>query len=344
VTELKGGIISAHHGAFDYAELQRLNLSPDEVVDFSVNSNPYGPPICVHEAIMAVPLERYPDRECLELRHQLAQLHAVPMDQIVVGNGTAELLQLIAFAFLTGQSRAVVPAVTFSEYARVVSVMGASAGVWDLADPATLADADLAFLCNPNNPDGTWVSLAQIQAWADRYPQTLFVIDEAYNNFMQEPQTLIGTPQDNILVVRSMTKDYALAGLRLGYVVGAPERIEAIRQRRPAWNVNALAQAAGVAVLHSGAWLAETTAQLHRDKAELIAGLRELGFAPCESQTHYFLMRVGDGAAFRAALLRHKVMVRDCASFGMPDYVRISTRTPQDNARLLAAIQTIQAV
>src|SRR5262245_56118897 len=114
--------VPAHHGAFDYAELARLKLSPDEIIDFSVNSNPYGPPPGVREAIAAVPLDRYPDRECLALRQRLAAIHGVEIENIVVGNGTAELLQLIALAFLERDACALMPQVTFSEYARVVSL------------------------------------------------------------------------------------------------------------------------------------------------------------------------------------------------------------------------------
>jgi histidinol-phosphate/aromatic aminotransferase/cobyric acid decarboxylase-like protein len=172
-----------------------------------------------------------------------------------------------------------------------------------------------------------------------RNPDTLFVVDEAYAQFLMEPQTLINTPLPNVIVVRSMTKDYALAGLRLGYAVGHPDVIEAVRRVRPAWNVNALAQAAGAAALDQSDWLRTTVAQLHRDKTDLVNGLRALGLKPLPSNVHFFLVNVSDGAAFRSKLLHHRIMVRDCASFGLPGYVRIATRTPQDNALLIDAIR-----
>src|ERR1700733_13133675 len=109
----KQGTAPTHHGAFDYVELARLGLSPDEIIDFSVNSNPYGPPSSVYEALARVPLDRYPDRECLALREKLAQRHGIASENIVVGNGTAELLLLIAFAFLERGMTVVVPQVTF---------------------------------------------------------------------------------------------------------------------------------------------------------------------------------------------------------------------------------------
>ncbi|MEO0598510.1 MAG: aminotransferase class I/II-fold pyridoxal phosphate-dependent enzyme, partial [Chloroflexota bacterium] len=148
---------------------------------------------------------------------------------------------------------------------------------------------------------------------------------------------------DNVLYVRSLTKDYALAGLRLGYAIGHPDIIEAIRRVRPAWNVNALAQSAGLTVLDEGDWLKSCVQQLHQDKEKLVAGIEKLGLPVMPSYVHYFLVNVGDATAFRSELLKHKIMVRDCTSFGLPEYVRIATRTPEDNAKLLQAIEAIQS-
>lgn len=346
----------AHHGAFDYDELKRLGYKPDEVLDFSVNSNPYGPPPGVHEALACVPLERYPDRECLALREKLAERHGVKPEHIVVGNGTAELLLLIALAFLRPGERVVVPEATFGEYERTAKIAGADVRIlrWMTTGSRTFFDAEaqlieatatfdrtsLVFLCNPNNPDGAyWPVDWLVKHWIDRHPSILFVVDEAYANFLPEPESCTAHMPPNLIVVRSMTKDYALAGLRLGYAVGPPRLIEAIGRFRPTWNVNALAQAAGLAVLDQELWLRTTVAQLHHDKQMLVSRLRSLGLRPLPSSVHYFLVEVGDGANFRAELLQHKIMLRDCASFGLPNYVRIATRRPHDNAQLLAALE-----
>jgi len=329
-------------------------MSPDEIIDFSVNSNPYGPPPGIREIVEQTPLERYPDRECIALRAKLAEVHGIGIDQIVVGNGTAELLQLIAFAFLERGARVIIPETTFGEYERAARLMGAEVSRlrWD-PDAAhllfdleakfihlgeSMATSNMVFLCNPNNPDGSYILPDWIaNDWARRNPDTLFVVDEAYAQFLMEPQTNISANVPNVIVVRSMTKDYALAGLRLGYAVGHPDVIEALRRVRPAWNVNALAQAAGTAALDQSDWLRTTVVQLHRDKTYLVNGLRALDLKPLPSNVHFFLVNVSDGAAFRSKLLHHQIMVRDCASFGLPEYVRIATRTPQDNARLLDA-------
>jgi histidinol-phosphate/aromatic aminotransferase/cobyric acid decarboxylase-like protein len=138
-----------------------------------------------------------------------------------------------------------------------------------------------------------------------------------------------------------MTKDYALAGLRLGYAVGHVLIIAALSRVRPAWNVNALAQAAGLAALGDEVHRQQSLQALAQAREELVTGLAKLGLPPLPSATHFFLVRVGDGAAFRQALLRQGILVRDCASFGLPAYVRIATRRPEENARLLEAIRTV---
>ncbi|MEL6525146.1 MAG: histidinol-phosphate transaminase [Chloroflexota bacterium] len=347
----------AYHGAFDYDELAQLGYSPDEVIDFSVNSNPYGPPESVREAIASVPLDRYPDRECIALREKLAEHHHTNIENIGVGNGTAELLMLIGQAFIREDDKVVAFSHTFSEYERVARLFGAELCVV----PQTVANglsaviseyrniitnARIVFECHPDNPSGL-INHGDHQAISiEANPETLFVYDQAYINFLPEdfqPQSHATSIADNVLYVRSLTKDFALAGLRLGYAIGHPDVIEAIRRVRSAWNVNALAQSAGLAVLNEGDWLKSCVKQLHQDKEKLVAGIEKLGFPVMPSYVHYFLVNVGEAMAFRSKLLQHKSMVRDCTSFGLPHYVRIATRTPEDNAKLLQAIEAIQA-
>ncbi|MEL6407090.1 MAG: histidinol-phosphate transaminase [Chloroflexota bacterium] len=347
-----------HHGAFDYDELAQLGYSPDEVLDFSVNSNPYGAPPSVREAIASVPLDRYPDRECIALREKLAEHHNTNIENIVVGNGTAELLMLIGQAFIREGDKVVAFSHTFSEYERVARLFGAELCIV----PQTVANglsavisehrkiitnARIVFECHPDNPSGLINHGDHQTISIEANPDTLFVYDQAYINFLPKDFHYSKSPitpiTDNVLYVRSLTKDYALAGLRLGYAIGHPDIIEAIRRVRPAWNVNALAQSAGLTVLDEGDWLKSCVQQLHQDKEKLVAGIEKLGLPVMPSYVHYFLVNVGDATAFRSELLKHKIMVRDCTSFGLPEYVRIATRTPEDNAKLLQAIEAIQS-
>ena len=346
---------NVHHGAFDFGELEALGISPDEVIDFSVNSNPFGPITAVSRALTTVPIERYPDKQCLELRRALsAHLHR-PISDILVGSGTAELLWLLALAFVRPGDKALILQPTFGEYANVVRLMGGEGrGVTavsqnnfahqtdQITNQLHQTDYRLLFICNPNNPTGTALPLAQIKAWAEAFPKTLIVIDEAYINFAPGVKAASSIQTPNLLILRSMTKDYAMAGLRLGYAVGHPHIIEAMARVQPPWSVNGMAQAAGVAALADTEFLQASVPKLLQNKKILVDGLKDAGYEPVPSTTHYFLLPVGNAVTFRSKLLTQKLQVRDCTSFGLPDYVRIATRTVEENGRLLEAISNQQ--
>lgn len=331
-----------------------MGLDPEKVLDFSVNSNPFGPSPGVRRALASVPLDRYPDKESLALRRALAGQMGVSPETILVGNGVAELIWLTAFAFLHAGDHVLILNPTFGEYDRSAQLMGANPQAWT-ALPETGFTPDTVglsreldrtgyravFICNPNNPTGQILSVEVISAWAQAHPATLFLVDEAYVAFVPRMESMLNHLCENILILRSMTKDYALAGLRLGYAVGDESLIQTIARVRPPWNVNALAQAAGLAALQDNAYYQQTLAQVQSEKKFLVEGLTQLGYAPCSSQTHFFLLPVANGREFRARLIPHGILVRDCASFGLPEYVRIAPRTREENARLLAVLSTI---
>jgi L-threonine-O-3-phosphate decarboxylase len=336
------------HGALDFGELERAGLAPDSVLDFSVNSNPFGPSPTVRAALAQTPLDRYPDRESLALRRALAKRLDISPNQIVMGNGTVELIWLAAFAFLKPGEDALILGPTFGEYERAIRLMSATPQHWNalpvtgfavnLAEITRRLDTihyPLVFLCNPNNPTGQVISPSAILTWADAHPRTLFVVDEAYLAFVPDLESVLTFQRPNLLVLRSMTKDYALAGLRLGYAVGSESLIHALESVRPAWNVNALAQAAGLAALSDEVYYQAALTQLREEKTFLLNGLVQLGFSPVPSQTQFFLLPVENATQFRQNLLRQGILVRDCNSFGLPQHVRISPRTRPENQRLL---------
>jgi len=344
------------HGSLDYAELEAMGLDPEQVLDFSVNSNPYGPSQQVRKALIRVPLDRYPDRESLALRRALADHDGVALDQVVVGNGTAELLWLTAMAFLRPGDRVLIVGPTFGEYDRASHLMGAQVECW-IARPEAGFRVDpedvqrhlhrleprLVFVCNPNNPTGTTLELDVIASWVAAHPGTLFVVDEAYLAFAPGLSSSLTIGAPNLLVLRSMTKDHALAGLRLGYALAPRRLVEALARVRPPWNVNALAQAAGLAALSDLRHLQRTLGALRQARDRLMAGLRRCGLDPLPTDVNFFLVEAKDGAVFRRRLLQRGILVRDCASFGLPAYVRIATRRPDENARLLAVIGEVES-
>jgi L-threonine-O-3-phosphate decarboxylase len=341
----------AVHGAPDHAELRRLGLRPAEVLDFSSNINAYGPSPAVRDAIARTPLDRYPDDEALALRAALAEHLGVSPQCILVGNGSSELIWLTSLAFLRPDDRVLVLGPTFAEYTRMAALMGARTTI-QLAQekigfvlsPSEIRDVldsrppRLVFLCNPNNPTGTVLEADVITNWIFSHPRTLFIVDESYLAFVPGLGSAVDAKQDNVLVLRSMTKDYALAGLRLGYAAGAEKLIAALVRVRPPWSVNAVAQTAGLAALRDQHHLCRSLELLAAAKAELMTALTELGIQVLPSAAPFFLVRVGNAAAVRRALLHKGILVRDCDSFGLPEFIRICTRRPEENARLVAAL------
>jgi len=325
------------HGAIDYQELAKQGIAPDDVIDFSENSNPYGPSPAVRAAIINANPARYPDRDCLALRQALADHEGCTPDSIMVGNGAAELIWLLGFAFIQPHDPVLIVGPTFGEYERTVRLMNGQVIAWRSQasdnfqlDVTALSQAlkthnpRLFFLCNPNNPTGVVTELSTIEMWARTYPQTLFVIDEAYIDFVPEMVSAYTLDLPNILILRSMTKAYALAGLRLGYALG-PQRL-----------IAALAQV-------QTPYLQETLQRLAEAKCVFCDALAKLGWTAPPSATHYQLLQVGERASqFRARLLPHGLLVRDCASFGLADTIRVATRRPAENQRLIQLLSSAE--
>lgn len=343
------------HGALDYHELERLGIPAAEVIDFSTNVNPYGPPPGTLRAVHAASIGQYPDRDCLALRRALGARLGVGIERIAPGNGTVELLWAVGLAYIHPGDRVLVVGPTFGEYSHVAQVFGAQVHqptalplgpngsfrieAREIESALQIGAYRLAFLCNPNNPTGGALPLETVRSWAHANPETLFILDEAYLPFADGVQSAIPDTGENLLVLRSMTKDYALAGLRLGYAVGPAGVIQALRLVKPPWSVNAVAQQAGLAALEDEGFLPSALADLRAHTLELVERLSALGLRPVPSCTHFFLIRVGNAAAVRLRLLRRRVQVRDCASFGLPEYIRVSTRLPEDNDRLVFALE-----
>lgn len=355
------------HGAIGPAELRRLGLRAGELLDFSASISPLGPPPGVGAALRAVDLAAYPDPECLELREAIAAHLAsgggpvLPLERILVGNGSTEIFHLLARAWLSGapDASALLLTPTYGEYRGAGALAGASIHQleasaadgfrWNLeqaADSILRHRPQLVFLCNPNNPTGVYLREDEVSRIADAAEQagSLLVLDEAYLGFVAQPwDSLPLLARDNVLLVRSMTKDYALTGLRLGYALAPAPVIARLRAFQPDWSVNSLAQAAGAAALADGAYLPRARAAVFAAKGWLAAELARLGYPPEPAEANFLLLRVGDAARWRAALLRHGVVVRDCASFGLPEYLRIGIRPMDDCRRLAEAVAAVAA-
>lgn len=329
---------------------------PADALDFSSNVNPYGPSPRVWAAMRQVAIEHHPDPRAAPLRRLLAQREGLPPEALLVGNGSVDLLYQLAVAHLRPGDVVLAAEPTFGEYAAAAALMGARVERLPAApeagfahDPEALADAvrrlgpRVLFVCNPNNPTGAALPAAALARLADSCPDTLLVLDEAFAGFLPEPwpgRALLGRP--NLAILRSLTKDYALTGLRAGYLLGPPDLIGAVAKAQPPWSVNAMAQAAAAAALADEQYLRGTLAALAVARADLAADLARIGLAPLPTQVHFFLLEVGRAALWRQRLLDRGILVRDCTSFGLPGHIRISARRPEENARLLETIDDLR--
>lgn len=344
------------HGGPDLAELEELGLSPEDILDFSVNCNPFGPPPGVKAALEKAAWERLPDPQATRLRQALAAALGVKPANIVVGNGSVELIRFLALAFFGPEDTVVISAPTFGEYETSVRIAGATPllrlepeeeGFRPNAEVLAWflrGEARGLFLCNPNNPTGVYLSREEVEGMVKAASESLLVLDEAYVPFVEGAWNSLGLlGLGNLVVLRSMTKDYALGGLRLGYAVGPEPLMEVLRRVLPPWSVNALAQEAGLLALEDPDYLARCLPAILEARDYLAAELVGLGLRPLPTRANFFLVEVGDAPSFRQALLREGLLVRDCASFGLPRYVRIAARTLPECQRLVEAVGRLLA-
>ncbi len=344
------------HGGPDHAELRAMGLTASEIIDFSVSSNPFSFPPGVREVFDSVVIDRYPDSESAELRMCLSEKLGVSPDNILVGSGSMEIIRLIALTYFGHGDPVLILKPTFGEYevacrivgAEIVEQWGKEADgfAFDTEETAALIRQHQpkgVFICNPNNPTGQYLPQQEIEKVLKTSPQSLVILDEAYSAFTEGtwPSTEL-LPCENLISVRSMTKDYALAGLRLGYAVASEPIIHDLRKVCPPWNVNAVAQKAGAVALRSTSYLVDCELKIRQAKQFLLSELRQIGFAALPSKTNFFLVKVGSGREFRACLLRHGILVRDCASFGLPEYVRVAPLAMPECQRLITAVRLLK--
>ena len=350
------------HGSIDYAEVEALGIPPQDILDFSANLNPLGPPPGVMETLHGVSyklseaISHYPDSEACHLKRSLAEKLGVKTENVLVSSGSTELIRLAALAYFGKGAQVLIIEPTFGEYQVACQIVGASLikqqlspqnGFWLNTDETVEIirrhRPKGIFVCNPNNPTGCYLSRADFEKILDDSKDSLVVLDEAYVSFVDNPWSSLDMIQgNNLLVLRSMTKAYAMAGLRLGYGVAKGEIVATLRRICPPWNVNVVAQKAGIIAVAKEEYLKRCQIELREAKNYLVAELSRLGFPPLPSEANFFLVGVGEASRFRRELLKRRILVRDCSSFGLPQYVRIAPRTLPECRRLIAAIEEMK--
>jgi histidinol-phosphate aminotransferase len=342
------------------SELAReFGLEEASIIKLASNENPRGPSPAVRKAIAAATEElcRYPDGNGFALKAALAARYAVDPEQIVLGNGSNDILELVTQAFLQPGDHAVYSRHAFAVYPLATQARG-GIGIeiaardfgHDLPSMrrAITATTRIVFVANPNNPTGTWIPPDELEAFIASVPEnTLVVLDEAYNEYLPPADhapsaAWVGT-YPNLIVSRTFSKAYGLAALRVGYGIMHLKVADMLNRVRQPFNVNALAQAAALTALADTAYVEESH-RLNREGMKLLEeGLaaRGIGFVP--SRGNFLLVKVGDGGKIYERLLAQGVIVRPVANYGLPEYLRVTIGLPAENRRFLAALEAALA-
>lgn len=372
----------AVHGGNPWAAARLYGGRPEDYLDFSANINPLGPPLGVIEALTKhlKAVQYYPEPEYTHLVEAIARRFDVKQEQVCVGNGATELIYRLAH--LPDVRRWVIPQPTFGEYRVAAARLGQSCfepilslerlncgltglGLslpyggesWfsELKDAlfGELRPGDLVFLCNPNNPTGELLpkelvgSVAQQCITSGAY----LVVDESFMDFVPESSESVISDLDrlpNVLVLVSLTKIYAIPGLRLGCLISSPSMVRVVRDSGPSWSVNALAAAAGAAALEDRAFVRRSQEYITRAKNQLVQWMAELGGLRVVAGAANFLFLDLQPSGFSSSHVaeqtaRRKVLVRDCSSFpGLGfRYIRVAVRTPEENQRLVSVLKEV---
>lgn len=334
---------------------RELGLDPSTIIKLASNENPFGPsPLAKAAAIRALDHgELYPDGGCVALRAKLAKVYGLDANQFVVGNGSNELIELLGHVFLRPGDEVVMGNPSFAVYKLVALLFGAKPVEVPLVnythDLAALAAAitprtKLVFVPSPNNPMGTANSEAELLAFARSLPEhVVFVYDEAYAEFLDNPPDLRPLIREGrkVVCLRTFSKIYGLASLRVGYGYASAEMASLLNRVRQPFNVNALGQAAAIAALDDRDFVAKCASENRAGLKQLEDGFKVLGLEIVPSVANFVLVKVGDGAAVFAELQKRGVIVRPMRPYGMPEWLRITVGTPAQNKRFLQTLSEI---
>lgn len=358
-------LLPGEHGGQLEDLAEQYGIEPEQITDFSVNVNPLGLPNSLVKLLQeSMPsLSRYPDSESRRFRRKLARHLNLSAEQIIVGNGCSELIYLLSRCFQPEYALIVQP--TFSEYERSILLSGGQVESY-LLSPEThfqcsldlliqeASKVQMLFLCNPNNPTGRILSGSEIIRLVDALPQTLVVVDEAFIDFISDVDfhsviTAVSS-RPNLIALRSMTKLFAIPGLRLGYLAAHPELVERLTVVKEPWTVNSLAQIAGEHLLDQNDYVRQTRDLIRSEREFLFAELSRFDWLlPYPTSANFFLVQIRRPGLtvpmLNEELIPRGLYVRDCTNFVGLDqrFFRIAVRKRWENQKLLASLREIES-
>jgi histidinol-phosphate aminotransferase len=338
---------------------RELGLPADSIIKLASNENPLGPSrlalAAMKQAIRQVNL--YPDGSAFYVRQKLAEKLGVTPGNLILGNGSNEIIELLGHAILNAESEVIVSQYCFAVYPIVTALFGAKLVTVPAKDYGHDLDAMLAmitsntrivFVANPNNPTGTSVAPARLAEFIKAVPPSVLIaLDEAYIEFLREPLDLLpeirtGTRQ-NLILMRTFSKIYGLAGLRIGYGIAHPELIAELEKIRQPFNVNLVAQAGALAALNDTAHAEKTRRNNFRGLKLLARSFRKLKLEFVPSSANFILVRVGDGQRVFTELQKLGVITRPMGGYQLPEWIRISVGTSKENKRCLDGLKAVLA-
>ena len=316
--------------------LARTEQHEEGWLDFSANLNPFAP----HVPWTPSPdcLEHYPDDRYPALKEAIARAFGRREDEIAVGNGSVEVIRSFCQAALAPGNRVLIDRATFGDYRVAAALAGARA----TDDPD---EAAVRFLCNPNNPTGALLRRETVAGMLDGLPKEgrLFV-DEAFIELADPGASMIDSGDDRVFVLRSMTKAFAVPGIRIGFGFGDPDLIDRCERCRAPWSVNAFAETFALAALREYPALEASREQIRLERSLLKDGLAALGFDAMPAAANFICAESpAPVPALTSALAARRIRIRDCASFGMPGHIRVAVRTRDENRQLLEGLEACLA-
>jgi histidinol-phosphate aminotransferase len=334
---------------------RELGMREGDILKMASNENPLGPSPKAIAAIRGAleVLHYYPDGSGYELKQRLSRRLGLAPENFVLGNGSNDVLELAARAFLTRDDSAVYSQHAFMVYPLAIQAIGAKGIEVAARDYGTdlqalaravRADTKMVFVANPNNPTGTFNPWPDVLALLESLPtNVLLVLDEAYGEYL--PDDLVSpspkwlADHANFIVARTLSKSFGLAGLRVGYAFADPRAAEVMNRVRQPFNVNHLAMVAACAALEDHEFIAKSREVNTRGMAQIEAGLKRLGLDFIPSRGNFITIRVPGAKRVYEALLRDGVIVRPIAGYGMPEHLRVTIGLPEHNERFLAALE-----
>ena len=317
------------HGGTGKREREKTGKN---LLDFSASLNPLPPRFAW--SCDPADLAAYPDNGYCRLKERIADVFHRDPGEICVGNGSIELIRVFCSVAFSGKKTCFIRPPTFGEYDLSARLAGASAA-------KSPQSADVTFVCNPNNPTGELASRPEMLAHARTAASRggILFADEAFIELADPAQSLVGEPKDSLFVLRSLTKCFAVPGIRFGYGFGDPDLIAKIETARPPWSINAYAEAFALAAFSHMDELETSRAYIDREREHLRQKIQNLGLQCRPSSVNYLLVDCArDAGPLSAALESHGVIVRDCTSFGLPASIRVAVRTREENALLVEAL------